>query len=145
MPTRQRSVKFADGTATPSRAAPPRRGRRPGQGGRAVDDGVVDRLQREPVAYLGHVRPRLGGVVVDQVEHPTQRPRPPDMVPSVPHRRSARVDDAFPRALSRRRPAPCGARALPALKRRTLFRDHDLVLAAQPRADLAIAYPQRRA
>jgi len=36
-----------------------------------VDDGVVDRLQGgEPVPHLGHVRPGLAAVVVDQVEHP---------------------------------------------------------------------------
>jgi hypothetical protein len=54
----------------------------------AVDDGVVDRLEGgEAVADLGHVRPGLGGVVVDAGEHPYQPSlRVQAMVASVPQR-----------------------------------------------------------
>jgi hypothetical protein len=39
------------------------------QGAETVDDGVVDRLEGgETIAHLGHVRPRLVGMVVEERE-----------------------------------------------------------------------------
>ena len=116
----------------------------------AVDDRVVDRLERgEPVADLGHVRPRLRGVVVDAGEHPHPpvRAGPRHRRVGAPPLIGCLGDD---RAVMRARPAAAthplwGQQPVGAQEPQDPFAAHvDAVLTAQPGADLAVALPGER-
>jgi hypothetical protein len=110
----------------------------------AVDDGVVDRLQGgEPVPDLGHVRPRLSRVVVDQVEHqhPAVFDRPGHGAVGAPPQVGG-IGDDLPVVQARlaspggtlRGKQPVSAQQ----PQHPLARHVHFVLAAQPGPDLAI-------
>jgi hypothetical protein len=118
----------------------------------AVNHGVIDRLEGgEAVADLGHLRPRLGGVVVDAGEHPHpavaaglghRRVRAPALV------RPVRNDRAVMRPWSAPSPASLwGKQPLAPLRRRDLEPSfggcpQDLVLHGQL-PDLALGLLER--
>jgi hypothetical protein len=118
----------------------------------AVNDRVIDRLQGgEPVANLGHVRPRLSGVVIHarKYPHPAVSPGPSHGGVGAPAPvRPVRNDRAVMRPWSAPSPASLwGKQPLAPLRRRDLEpsfggRPQDLVLHGQL-PDLALGLLER--
>jgi hypothetical protein len=118
--------------------------------GPSVDDRVVDRLQGgKAVPDLGHLRPRLGGVVVDAGKdpHPAVNPGPGHGRVRAPAQVRPLGDDRAvvgPRLAPTTNPPGCQQPFPPEQVQHPLAADVHAVLATQPSADLALPLPGER-